>query len=141
MSTSLLDEIIAAGPTAPEVTPRAPGRIVRDSAEIEWQIVDETTGEARRITPLPNRSMTRKPVELVRFFPPQNTHPAVSAKALLSQIAADPLKSAMLVTLLAADPPDRRSAAYTLGTQWKLTEAEADLIVSAYLAIRERMVR
>jgi hypothetical protein len=63
----------------------------------------------------------------------------VNWKALLSQVAADPLKSAMLVFLLAADAPDRRSALYALGTQWRLTDVEAETLVSAYLAVKERM--
>ncbi len=140
---SLLDAILSeteATPKATEVTPTTPrGRIVKDTAEIEYEIINEETGEARRITPLPSRSAARKPAELVRFFPPLVSTAQRDWKALFASIAADPLKAQKLVTLIASTAPDGRSALYTLGTQWKLTDAEADLIVSAYLELKKEL--
>jgi len=41
--------------------------------DIVWEIVDEKTGEARRLTPLSKTSALRTPGRVVRYFPPEAT--------------------------------------------------------------------
>jgi hypothetical protein len=135
----LLEAIISA-PAAVDLEPAKESpktRTITTDDGITWSIDDE--GNGTRLTPVAKGSMNRRPVTMTRKFPPLVSTEQRSGKALLSAVAADPLKAQMLVFLLAADAPDRRSALYTLGTQWRLTDAEADLIVTAYLALKERM--
>jgi hypothetical protein len=49
-------------------------RTVIDGAGITWEIVNETTGEAVRLTPLPGgKSITSRAPARRRFFAPANT--------------------------------------------------------------------
>jgi hypothetical protein len=47
--------------------------IVTDGAGIAWRITDPATGRAERITPLPGGSTSRRPAQVVRYFPPAAT--------------------------------------------------------------------
>jgi hypothetical protein len=135
-NTSLLDAIIASEPTADleatKVTPKT--RTVTTDDGITWAIDDE--GNGTRLTPASSRG---RPVAMTRKFPPLVPTEQRNLQAMFAAVAADPLKAQKLATLLAHDVSDRRAAHYLLGSQWQITPEEADLVVSVYLAVKERM--
>lgn len=142
MSETLLDAIINAGAQPEtEVRATAPTKCthkVRTDDGIEW-LVDDATGLGRRLTPIAGRrSLSSKPPVVTKQFAPLVSSAERDWRATFSKIAADPLKSSALVTLIAANPSDRSAALNLLGTQWKSTEAERDMIVEAYLELMRR---